>query len=79
MLDYKFLPDADKYHSVYSLYEQTTHHRLNRDLEIHFIELAKWREARSKVKNRLDKWAIYLSNIGIEDITQTSLLKVLIP
>ena len=38
VLDYRLLPGENKYHSMYSLYEHQTHHRLNRDMEMHFLE-----------------------------------------
>ena len=67
VLDYQFLPEQEKYHSQYSLYEKSTHHQLNRDLEIHFLELPKWRAYPRKDKNRLDKWVNYLSNSNEEE------------
>ena len=73
VLDYQFLPDQEKYHSQYSLYEKSTYHRLNRDLEIHFLELPKWRAYPRKDKNRLDKWATYLSNSNEEELEEIAM------
>ena len=52
VLDYRFLPGEVNYHSMYSLYEQETHHRLNRDVEIHFLELPKWKGKSTVQKSR---------------------------
>ena len=74
VLDYRLLPGENKYHSMYSLYEHQTHHRLNRDMEMHFLELPKWKEHRPEVKSRLDKWVVYLCNtdpLEMEDIAMS--------
>ena len=62
VLNFTFLPDAGKYHSMFSLYEAQSGHRLNKDLEIHFLELSKWKALSVPPKTRLDKWLMYLSN-----------------
>ena len=73
VLDYQFLPQKEAYHTMYSLYEQSTHHRLNRDLEIHFLELPKWRAYPRKDKNRLDKWITYLSNGSEQELEEIAM------
>ncbi|CDX04964.1 Putatative recombinase [Desulfitobacterium hafniense] len=74
VLNFSFLPDAQRYHSMFSLYEAHSGLRLNRDLEIHFLELEKWKALSTKPRTRLDKWLMYLSNTdpeGLEEIAMS--------
>ena len=54
VMNFSFLPDSGKYHSMFSLYEAQTGYRLNQDLEIHFLELSKWKALSVPPKTRLD-------------------------
>jgi len=74
ILNFSFLPDAECYHSMFSLYEAHSGMRLNLDLEIHFLELEKWKTLNAKPKTRLDKWLMYLSNtnpLELEEIAMS--------
>lgn len=62
VLGFTFLPESQKYHSQFGLYDINTGCRLNRDLEIHFLELQKWKSLHSKAQTRLEKWLSYLAN-----------------
>jgi predicted transposase/invertase (TIGR01784 family) len=46
---------------IYSVYNPDTGHRLTDDLEIHFLEVPKWKVKSIKEIKRLDRWLGYLS------------------
>ncbi|KTE92004.1 transposase [Desulfitobacterium hafniense] len=73
VLNFEFLPDSQRYHSMFSLYEAHTGYRLNRDLEIHFLELSKWKALSIKPKTRLDKWLMYLSNANPQEMEEIAM------
>ncbi|BBB90227.1 Rpn family recombination-promoting nuclease/putative transposase [Methylomusa anaerophila] len=62
VLGFSFLPETQPHHSVFSLYDIATGYRLNRDMEVHFLELPKWKTLRTKPRTRLEKWLTYLGN-----------------
>ena len=55
VLNFSLLPPSQTYHSVFSIYDITTGYRLNRDLEIHFLETPKWVTLAAKPRKRLEK------------------------
>jgi predicted transposase/invertase (TIGR01784 family) len=57
------LPDNSRYHSTFHISEDKTHHILNDDLEIHFLELPKLLCRTTSPQNRLEKWLLYLNNV----------------
>ena len=67
ILRYAFLPQEDA-HACYGIYNPETGHRLTSDLEIHFLELAKYERKLKKtpkaVRNmsRMERWMAYFSN-----------------
>ncbi|CQR70427.1 PD-(D/E)XK nuclease family transposase [Sporomusa ovata DSM 2662] len=73
VLNFAFLPDEGKYHSMISLYESQTGYRLNKDLEIHFLELSKWKALSIPPKTRLDKWFMYLSNASPKEMEEIAM------
>ncbi|ACL22706.1 Rpn family recombination-promoting nuclease/putative transposase [Desulfitobacterium hafniense] len=73
VLNFSFLPDAQRYHSMFSLYEAHSGLRLNRDLEIHFLELEKWKALSTKPRTRLDKWLMYLSNTDPKELEEIAM------
>jgi predicted transposase/invertase (TIGR01784 family) len=54
------LLDSESYHSSYHVYEDTTFKRLNDDLEIHFIELPKFKKIKKDLHNPLHRWLLFL-------------------
>lgn len=73
ILSFNFLPEAKKYHSMFSLYEAESGYRLNKDLEIHFLELAKWKALQALPRTRLDKWLMYLSNANSKEMEEIAM------
>ena len=49
---------------MYSIYNMKTGDRLNRDMELHFIEIPKYRNDGKKAKDmtRMEKWLNYFAN-----------------
>ncbi|WP_425058481.1 hypothetical protein SCACP_31360 [Sporomusa carbonis] len=73
VLNFNFLPNMDKYHSMFSLYEAQTGYRLNRDMELHFLELSKWKALSIPPRTRLDKWLMYLSNASPQEMEEIAM------
>ena len=63
LLSYTALPQEEP-HSMYSIYNIKTGDRLNRDMELHFLEIPKYRYDGKKPKdmNRMEKWLNYFAN-----------------
>ena len=66
-------PDDDP-HDVYSICSLKSHRRMNRDMELHFLELPKYRNYRKKKKNSvaemssLERWlAFFANNLNIDE------------
>lgn len=70
LLAFNLLPEADddgsdEPHSMYGVYNIKTGHRLNRDLELHFLELPKFVAATKKpIKEltKMERWLSYFAN-----------------
>lgn len=50
------------FHSMFALFNSKNHHRLTEQLEIHFLEITKWKPKNIKEMRRLDMWGAYFSN-----------------
>ena len=61
ILRYSFLPQDDP-HAAYVLYNPETHHRLTDDLEIHFLEIPKYKDKPVQSMDRIEKWLAYFAN-----------------
>ena len=64
ILNFTLLPKEDP-HSTYGVCELETGHRLNRDLELHFLEIPKYAKAPQKPISELTKmerWLAYFAN-----------------
>lgn len=61
ILAFALLPGKE-YHSMYAVYNIKTQHKLTDDMEIHIIEIPKWKFDHMKEMKRLDKWLAYFSN-----------------
>jgi len=65
ILDYRLFTDEEwpEYHSCFAvLNTKDLTHALTKDLEIHFVELPKWRHDGSRKMKRLERWLAYLSS-----------------
>ena len=61
ILRYNFLPQ-DNPHAAYVLYNPKTQHRLTEDLEIHFLEIPKYKNKPVQSMDRIEKWLAYFAN-----------------
>ena len=61
LLNFYLLPQEDP-HAMYGLYDIRSGHRLTKDLEIHFLEIPKFKTKSIKEMKRLEKWLAYFSN-----------------
>ena len=66
ILRYSFLPQEDP-HAAYVLYNPKTHHRLTDDLEIHFLEIPKYKDKPIQSMDRIEKWLAFFANKLDED------------
>lgn len=67
------LLDSESFHSSYHVYEDTTFKRLSDDLEIHFIEIPKFRKTDKDLNNSLHRWLLFLQ----EDV-EPSILEAIV-
>ena len=49
-------------HAMFSIYNIKTGERLNRDMELHFLEIPKFKHKPVKQMNRMERWLAYFSN-----------------
>ena len=64
LLSYCVLPQEEP-HSMYSVYNIKTGDRLNRDMELHFLEIPKYKNASGKKPQnmtRMERWLSYFAN-----------------
>ena len=64
LLSYCVLPQEEP-HSMYSVYNIKTGDRLNRDMELHFLEIPKYKNASGKKPqnmSRMERWLSYFAN-----------------
>ncbi|MDD2401417.1 MAG: Rpn family recombination-promoting nuclease/putative transposase, partial [Clostridia bacterium] len=67
LLDFKLLSETDKYHSIFRIKEIQDNYELLEDLEIHYIELPKFKEQESiKLMGELEKWLVFIKEAGNE-------------
>lgn len=61
LLNFQLLPQENPY-NMYGIYDIVSGHRLTEDLEIHFLEIPKFKLKSVKEMKRLEKWLAYFSN-----------------
>ena len=64
ILNFSLLPKVTP-HSIYGVCELETGHRLNRDLELHFLEIPKYAKAPQKPiseMTKMERWLAYFAN-----------------
>ena len=71
LFDRKKYPDM---HSCFGVYDQKTGCQLTPQLEIHFLELKKFKADSVKLMNRIEKWAAYFSP-GTTDEEMTAIIE----
>ena len=69
LLNFHLLPQENP-HNMYGLYDIESGHRLTDDLEIHFLEIPKFKIKSVKEMRRLEKWLAYFSNKLNENETE---------
>ena len=68
IINFSYLKEIDKYHSVFHIREDKTGKLLTDVLEIHFIELVKLSE--EIVEDKLVKWMLFLRNLSEEKMEE---------
>ena len=61
ILSYTIFP-GEPTHSMYSIYNIETGRRLNEDMELHFLEVPKFRKKPISKMTRIERWLAYFSN-----------------
>lgn len=61
ILRYNIFPE-NSFHSMYSIYNMETHRRLNEDMELHFLEVPKFKKKPISEMTRMERWLAYFSN-----------------
>lgn len=61
ILRYNIFP-GEPAHSMYSIYNMETKRRLNKDMELHFLEVPKFQKKPIKDMTRIERWLAYFSN-----------------
>ena len=61
LLNFQLLPQENPL-NMYGIYDIVSGHRLTEDLEIHFLEIPKFKLKSVKEMKRLEKWLAYFSN-----------------
>lgn len=78
ILNFTCLPDSSRYHNTFHVREDETHHLLNDDLEIHFLELPKMLSRQTSPQTRLEKWLLYLNNATGEEMEEIAMSEPMI-
>ena len=63
ILDFNFIPDDKAFHSIYKIINTRTgkDERFDDVLELHYIELRKFRKGYQEIANALDRWITFLT------------------
>ena len=61
ILRYKIFPNEPA-HSMYSIYNKETGRRLNEDMELHFLEVPKFKKKPVSEMTSVERWLAYFSN-----------------
>ncbi len=67
ILNFVYFKKFSEHHSVYTLRNTINDDRLNNDMEFHFLELPKFKEEKANLKEKLDKWLIFLKDVNIKE------------
>ena len=61
ILAFRLLPQAEP-HAMYSIYNAKTGDRLNRDMELHFLEIPKFTHKPVREMTKMERWLAYFAN-----------------
>ena len=61
ILAFNILPQAEP-HAMYSIYNAKTGDRLNRDMELHFLEIPKFTHKPVREMTKMERWLAYFAN-----------------
>jgi predicted transposase/invertase (TIGR01784 family) len=68
IMDYNLIPETERYHTTYKLYETAERFLLVDDLEIHYVELTKFHPVTDVgLMEATELWLTFLKNAGKED------------
>ena len=62
ILRYNLFPEDESFHSMFSIYNMETGRRLNKDMELHFLEVPKFKKKPVKDMTSIERWLAYFSN-----------------
>ena len=62
LLRYNLFPKDENFHSMFSIYNMETGRRLNKDMELHFLEVPKFKKKPVKDMTSIERWLAYFSN-----------------
>ena len=62
ILSYNLFPEDEDFHSMFSIYNMKTGRRLNKDMELHFLEVPKFKKKPIKEMTSIERWLAYFSN-----------------
>jgi predicted transposase/invertase (TIGR01784 family) len=75
ILGFEWFKKDNRYHHVFHLRDDETGAKLNNDLELHYLELAKLKHLKRGPQSALEEWLVYLSDIqgeGLEAIVMSN-------
>ena len=62
ILSYNLFPEDEDFHSMFSIYNMKTGRRLNKDMELHFLEVPKFKKKPVNEMTSIERWLAYFSN-----------------
>lgn len=68
LVDFNFL-DSERFHTYYHLYEDESKSKLTDIMEIHFIELKKFKDGNKDLNDKLHKWVSFFNDPSDEEVT----------
>ncbi|KLU62290.1 PD-(D/E)XK nuclease family transposase [Peptococcaceae bacterium CEB3] len=75
ILGFKYFSEDERYHHMFHICDDETGKLLNRDLELHVLELTKIKNISRKPQNTLEEWLAYLNGIqgeGLEALAMSN-------
>ena len=62
ILRYNMFSEDEDFHSMFSIYNMKNGRRLNKDMELHFLEVPKFKKKPVKDMTSIERWLAYFSN-----------------
>ena len=70
LMDFNIIDETKRYHTIYSIKEETEGFKLTDDLEIHYIELKKFEKQMEEINDKelkgIELWLTFLKKTGEE-------------